>query len=51
MKPRKTYLARFMGVALPYHINAAHINQAQVIAQKLAVELKTTVISVGEHRW
>ncbi len=51
MKQRKTFLARFMGVAMPYHINAEHINQAQVIAQKLAKKLKTKVISVGEHRW
>lgn len=51
MKRRKTFLVRFLNVALPYHVNAAHINQAQIIAQKLAEKLQTKVISVGEHRW
>jgi len=51
MKRRQTYLVRFHGVAGPYHVNAANINEANKQANWLAAKLKTSVQSVGLHRW
>lgn len=48
MKRRMTFLVRFRECAKPYHVSAVHINQAQIIASKLAAKNKWTVESVAK---
>ena len=44
---RRTFIIRFHQHSKPYHVSAVHVNQASIIAGKLAKQHGWTVATVG----
>ena len=51
MKRRKTYIVRFREHTRHYRVSAAHSNQANIIADKLAAQNGWSVLSCCEGVW